>query len=1197
VAVLSAVFKGVDDLSSIFDRMANSGARAVDQWESANSIANSAFSQASTGAEQTAKAMQTAADSTDNWAQAVGSYDKIALEAIDATQELVDLGYKTEDALTAEAEAATEVTNAFNKSLQTTEELKFANSELEAELQQLQNTYTETATQFGENSDEAKVLQKEIGELSKAIDQNKKEFADLGSAAEDAGKTSTDAVQDLSSALAAAGITKIVSDITNSVMEMANEFSNAESAVVKMTGATGTQLDSLSGSMMNVYGSKGKDLSTVAEGISEVNVRLGIQGEELENTTKLFMNYANINRTDVVGSVQTVAKVMKNWDVDISDTEGLLDKLSLASQRSHASVDQLSDMVVTNKATLQQLGYGLDESIALLAMFEDEGLNASSIMMGFRSAVTGFAKDGRDASTAMQEVIEEIGNMANESDATSLAIETFGSRAGAELAYAIKHGKFEIQDWISAVAEADGTLSKTADAASTMQGRWAKASNSMSAAFSKVVSPAVENISMKFADMVGKVGEYLNQHPKIVAALSAAAVGIGVITVAATTFALVTSPMVVTAITAIWTSMGPVGWAVLAVAGLTAAVASFVAILEANKPEYEQWSAATRNQYNELQQLNNEYDRTVEELGKTSAEAQLLKIKVDDMTDSFESSKITFDDYIAKCNQMHEEHVKLITDYENAMSGIKEEGAGTLVLIDRLESLASSTTHTYTEKQQMLTIIDELNKRIPDLSLSYESLTNSVDGTTKSMREQAETLYEQRRINRDIEQYITLLEKQETQATAVNKATKETAAALREYQLNCDYYSNWFDYLDPVIEYDKHKLYKKYKEAYDAEMVARADYDENAEQMRQINLGWDDIDKAMEEAANAQITSAEAVNEAIQSQAAELQALAEKYDQAYESARQSIESTCGLFNTMATEAGASSAEIIEAWQSQIDFLNIYDENLQKLEEFDLDPEFLKRLSDGSQDSANQVNSLIGELDGLDPEEAGKKIKEINDKFAELSTAKDNTATTMAEIKTEFTTEMDEIQKKMKESVDDMDMSHDSAVYAKMTIQAYIDGIKSGVDDARTAAESVASAAASALSGKGISTVGIPGFATGTTNAPDMYIAGEDGPELIVGAGGSTVFPSEATNDILAAAGHVSTNIAAPESMVGADTQGSGAKEEKKILLEINGSGSMAIDKGADKNSMLEILIEHVKPVLLNILGQEVYEEGDLAYEF
>ena len=262
---------------------------------------------------------------------------------------------------------------------------------------------------------------------------------------------------------------------------MANEFSDASAVVAKATGATGDALDGLNKSMMNVYSNaKTDDLSSVAGAIGEINTRLGLTGPELDHVTSLFMDYSQITGSEVVGAVQNVTKVMKNWGVEVSDTESLLDKLSAAGQMSGISVDQLSNLIVQNKATLQQLGYGLDESIALLSMFEYEGLNSSSIMMGFRSAVTGFTNDGKDASVAMQEVIEQIANMASESDATALAVETFGSRAGAELAFAIRNGKFEIQDWISAVSSADGTLSQTADAATTLEEKWQKASNSIS---------------------------------------------------------------------------------------------------------------------------------------------------------------------------------------------------------------------------------------------------------------------------------------------------------------------------------------------------------------------------------------------------------------------------------------------------------------------------------------------------------------------------------------------------------------------------------------------------------------------------------------------------------------------------------------------------------------------------------------------
>lgn len=71
-------------------------------------------------------------------------------------------------------------------------------------------------------------------------------------------------------------------------------------------------------------------------------------------------------------------------------------------------------------------------------------------------------------------------------------------------------------------------------------------------------------------------------------------------------------------------------------------------------------------------------------------------------------------------------------------------------------------------------------------------------------------------------------------------------------------------------------------------------------------------------------------------------------------------------------------------------------------------------------------------------------------------------------------------------------------------------------------------------------------------------------------------------------------------MEGLDDSRAGTEEQvKRILLEIAGSGAVEVGgkNGADKESILEVLTEHAKPVFLSILQQEIYEEGDLNYEF
>ena len=53
---------------------------------------------------------------------------------------------------------------------------------------------------------------------------------------------------------------------------------------------------------------------------------------------------------------------------------------------------------------------------------------------------------------------------------------------------------------------------------------------------------------------------------------------------------------------------------------------------------------------------------------------------------------------------------------------------------------------------------------------------------------------------------------------------------------------------------------------------------------------------------------------------------------------------------------------------------------------------------------------------------------------------------------------------------------------------------------------------------------------------------------------------------------------------------------KRIIIEINGSGSIDVD-GMNEESVLDILTRHAKPVLMSIIKGEIFEEGDLAYDF
>ena len=117
--------------------------------------------------------------------------------------------------------------------------------------------------------------------------------------------------------------------------------------------------------------------------------------------------------------------------------------------------------------------------------------------------------------------------------------------------------------------------------------------------------------------------------------------------------------------------------------------------------------------------------------------------------------------------------------------------------------------------------------------------------------------------------------------------------------------------------------------------------------------------------------------------------------------------------------------------------------------------------------------------------------------------------------------MDNMQQDVKDAVAGMSLGDEAAQSGIDTIQGFINAANDMLPEVQKAYASLAQAAAGALGGEisfGVqySEAGIEHNALGTTDAADIMIAGERGPELIVGKGGSTVYTAEETEAMAAA---------------------------------------------------------------------------------
>lgn len=284
-----------------------------------------------------------------------------------------------------------------------------------------------------------------------------------------------DKVKNISPTVAIA--TTAIIGATKAAYDFAETYQNTASVIGKATGAIGDDLYKLTDTAYRAAGQVNTTLEDVAAATGEINTRYAVTGKELETLTVMFADFARINSTDLIGSIQDVNKIMRNYNVDMADTASLLDRLTVAAQMSGASIGNITGTLIESKAQFDLFGYSLDEAIALMAMAELEGINLSNVMQAFRAAASRASMAGKDVGNALDDAIDAIREAADEQEALNVAIEAFGDDPAQEMVYAIRNGKFELEEWVIALENSEGAMEKTAKATETFADKWQQMKN------------------------------------------------------------------------------------------------------------------------------------------------------------------------------------------------------------------------------------------------------------------------------------------------------------------------------------------------------------------------------------------------------------------------------------------------------------------------------------------------------------------------------------------------------------------------------------------------------------------------------------------------------------------------------------------------------------------------------------------------
>lgn len=1181
---LTTTFKMVDEMSARFDRIYNSGTSAIDQWERAGQIADTSFGRATSGVVRTAQ-------SIDDLNQSMGDYEL-------SSNGLVEIGYMSEEALNAQTAAADEAANSIND--------------------------------YGNQSESA------------------------GQQAEMFGNRSVNAIQELSQVLAAAGIIAGLKAIYDGFMEcseIAATFETTTAKVATVANTSQVSMDQISGEIIALSNDTGDAVAGLSDAVYQA-ISASIDTADAVEFAGTATRLATGGFTEAATAVDVLTTAINAYGLESEDALRISDMLVTTQNLGKTTVNELAmsvgkviplasaynvemDNLSTAYAQLTKNGIATAESGTYLkAMLSELGNSSSAVATTLRDETGQSFAMLMEQGYSLGDVMDVLGDSVD-SDATKFnelwssteagigALSLFN--AGAE---DFNHVLGQMQNSAGATAKAYSIMNDTtADAHEDM----INAMTNMEMVVGKQLNPVLKELYNVGTDAFVWMGDFLEENPAITAALSGLVTGttifVGVFTAyvaikkvstaisaahtavqAAETSATIAQTSAQTALN-IAMNANPVFLIVTGVVALTAAVATFVAILASQETEYDTWTASTKSQYDELQSLNEEYEKACDLFGETDERALNLRYQMDDLNASFEANKKIVEDFVAECDALQESHSNLMQSYEQNTASIKDEEIGTLALINKLEELGSQSSLAAGEQEQMEAIIAQLNKELPGLALSYDDVTSSIDATTEAFKQAAQAQADMELKSESERVFIDALKQEKLLEAKVAEAKFNLDAERARLGMYYDeVYGQWTNgsYTEESPWASWTTDIDDYVREYDELIIVQ---EENSAQLEKIRQQYSDMERAIEEATKAPASYEDAMKSAIEGIQSEMDGLIAKYDEAYQAARSSIDSTIGLFDMMKTETELSVADMSKALESQAEFLAAYTENLRKASEYGLDNSLISSLSDGSTESAGQLDAIISKIEGLGVTTANAAgfVSDFNASFAEVQTAKDEFAATVADMETDFTHTLDKMEEDLAKAIDNMTMESEAATAAKDTITAYIDAIKSQQDDAVSAAEAVAKATADALNstyngGTGEVTSALPvkkKYAIGTASAsPGIALVGEYGPELVNFNGGEVVYTADETEKILTQAKEPYI-ISVPENfgMPPAADKTSGEVSEKKITLEIAGSGEISVDSSMNEEQVVTLLYANIKPVLLGIIKQEVYEEGDRSYEY
>lgn len=1107
--------------------------------------------------------------------------------AVEATRKRLEMLRQQYDNIQREMEETdNESADMKNKLLAKQLQIDKTSASLEKQTAKL-NELSGALEEAGVNTDE---LSHSSEQLAGKIDTLKKKQGEAADKAMTFGDKAGHAFNQVHEAIVAAGIAVALKEIYEyfaSCAQASMDFESAITGVAKTTDLTDEELAAMSDSIKALSTEIPATTEEIAA-VAEAAGQLGIQKDALLDFTEIMTMLGTATNMTADEAATALAR-FANITGMATDNYGRLGSVIVDLGNNFATTESEIVAMGTRLASAGKLaGLTEPEIMALAAAMSSVGIEAEAggtamtqTLNAIEKAVANGGDDlaefariagmsseefssawKNDAMSALTSFIGGLGKLDEQGESTVLVLEDLGltgirqsnmlkalGLAADQMTGAVNTANTAWQQNTALTNEANKRYATAQSRLTMMQNAY----NNLKVAIGDAYTPALQKAYSVGTTVLNGISEFIKQNPTLVNAVTAFVGVMGLATAGLAAYAAITKVVIplMQLFTASIQGVNIIMGVATAVAGVTAAIAA-LATAAANDavPSVDELTQAAQGMREAMDEANATYDDTVTSTMAAAGVADTYIGKLEEL----EAAGLNTDE---QHRQYHNtlallcQVVPELSDYIDLETDTINGGTEAL----------RANTEAWKQNAMQQAYQDQLTELYSQYSaVLIEAEENSI-GLTKAQ-------YQQEAANKKYNDAVARMNELWNEAAAEAEAYNQEYSAMTDATnfLTQEYYdleNSLYEINDEMWAAEQSaKNYQKAIEE-DQEAVAAAEEEIALAEEAVQNLTaatQDGGDAATEAAAQEQ-----ELQTAITGIKEEINALVTAYTEAYGAALESISGQYQLWDEAAGVVATSAGSINSALESQITYWQDYNANLQSLTDRSADIEGLSDMiasfADGSSDSVNAIAGMAGATD--------EQLATMVANWKTLQQEQQNTAGSVADLKTDFTATMDELQTALAEDIEAMDLGDEAKASAQATIQGFIDGAVGMLPQVTAAYNRVAAAARAALSASGTGTAGsIPGYAVGTQSAaPGFALVGENGPELVYFNGGEQVMTAEETAAMresmeiqaitfapqLLEALHAIHGDGALSAEPGA---GSGAGSvELQIVFQINGSAS------------------------------------------